>query len=885
MSSLVRFVPILVWCVCDGSAAAEALPPLRVDPALLGGASSRPEAAPPPPRAPMDTEAPQVAPAAPAAVTPIMPETPSAPIQVSPPRTPAPAPKFAPATEPPQPTSPAEPALPTAPAQTEPADAAPTGPAAPAGDGLKPAPEVRQPGAASAAPTPADTEASPPLDLAPATDSTPPTDSETPSPVNIAADQITSPGAGEVVAEGNVELRQLGNTLNADRVTYWEDTDEVEAVGNVRLANETDVITGPQARLRLADSFGYFEQPEYSISRPPRPGQKFVGTGSGQAQRIDFEGEDRYRLKDATYSTCGPGNDDWYAKAGDLDLDFTREVGEARNARLVFLGVPFLYTPWLEFSLNNRRKSGFLPPTVGSSNRTGIEYTQPYYWNIAPNMDATFAPRFMTRRGLQIGAEARYLDYDYRGELHAEYLPNDRVTGDSRSLVSFQHAHDLGAGFNASLNLNKVSDDTYFTDLSTRIATTAQTNLLRQGVLSYTGGGWWSAYANIQRYQTLQDPALPPVAKPYDLLPQVVLDALRPDVGGFALALKGQYTDFSHPTLDNGRRLVAYPQVSWPFQTPSFYVTPKLGMHLSRYRVERRQTTGPDSLSRSVPIFSVDSGVTFERDTTWFGKRAAQTLEPRLYYLLVPERKQDDFPVFDTALADFNFAQIFSENIFSGNDRIGDANQLTAALTSRVIDPATGEEIVRAAIGQRFYFRDQTVTLPGVPARTGRTADYLAALSGRILPNVTVDTALQYNPRDGRTERLVAGASYRPGPTRVLNAGYRYQREVLREVDFSGQWPLYGRWYGVGRYNYSLRERRLVEAIAGLEYNGGCWVLRGVVQRFATATQAANTSFFVQLELNGFSGIGSNPLEVLKRNIPGYGKINQPASDPVFGSQ
>lgn len=686
------------------------------------------------------------------------------------------------------------------------------------------------------------------------------------------------------MAEGNVEVRRLGSTLNADRVIYREDQDEVEAEGNVRLATETDVITGPRAQLRLADSVGFFEQPEYSISRPPRLGQRFVGTGAGQAERIDLQGEDRYRLKDATYSTCGPGNDDWYAKASELDLDFTREVGEARNARVIFQGVPLLYTPWLEFSLNNRRKSGFLPPTIGSSSRTGTEYTQPYYWNIAPSMDATFAPRVMTRRGVQIGAEARYLDFDYRGELRGEYLPNDRVTGDSRSLFSFQHSHNLGAGFSAALNLNKVSDDTYFTDLSSRIATTAQTNLLRQGVLSYNPGSWWNVYANVQRYQTLQDPALPPVAKPYDLLPQVTLSALRPDVRGFAFALAGQYTDFRHPTLDTGKRLIAYPQVSWPLATPAFYVTPKLGFHFTRYAVERRQTTGPENLTRSLPIFSVDSGLVFERETSWFDKSAVQTLEPRLYYLLVPERKQDDFPVFDTAVADFNFAQIFSENIFSGGDRIGDANQLTAAVTSRIIDPATGAEILRGAVGQRFYFRDQTVTLPGVPPRTARTADYLAALSGRLLPQVWFDTAWQYNPREGRTERLVGGARYQPGPLRVVNASYRYQRDVLRDVDLSAQWPLLPRWYGVGRYNYSLRERRLVEAIAGLEYDGGCWVLRGVLQRFATATQEANTSFFLQLELNGFSSIGSNPQEVLRRNIPGYGRINQPAADPVFGA-
>jgi LPS-assembly protein len=842
-----RLIPFLLCCAYGG-AAAQKLPPLEVDPGLLGPAVPR-------------------QPAAPAA---------------QPLRPPAAAP--APAAAPPEAQSvPALPAAGAAPGAA-PRQAAPASPglAAPA---REPVPAVRAPG-----PTPIEAEpessagaVGPPLRLSPKL-SPEVKDGKEARPTFVSADKLTSEGE-RLIAEGDVEMRRIGSSLEADRVTYWQDLDEAEAEGSVRLATESDVITGPKARLRLSDSVGWFEQPAYTIRRGgARPGSVAI-SGSGTADRIDLEGEDRYRLASATFSTCGPEQYDWYAQTSELQLDFTREVAEARNARLVFQGVPILYTPWAEFSLNNRRKSGFLPPTFGTSSLTGTEYTQPWYWNIAPNMDATISPRIMTKRGVQLGTEFRYLDYGYSGTVRGEYLPNDAVFGSSRSLFSLQHAHDFGWGFTGALNLNRVSDDTYFSDLATRVAVTSQTNLVRQATLNYGAGGWWSVAANVLRYQTLQDPALPPVAKPYELLPQVTLQALQPDVMGFAFAATGQYTDFHHPTLDTARRVIAYPQVSWPFERPGYYLTPKVGMHWTHYAIDRRQSSGPESVSRSVPILSLDGGMYFERDAAWFGSNVKHTLEPRVYYLFVPDRDQNAIPLFDTGLSDFNFAQIFSENIFSGGDRIGDANQVTAAITSRLVDVDTGAEILRGAIGQRYYFRDQTVGLPGVVLRTERSADFLAAASGQLLPRLFFDTAWQYNPRDGETERLVAGARWQPGPLRVANVGYRFQRDVLKDIDLSAQWPLWGRWQGVARYNYSLLDKRLIETIVGAEYNAGCWALRGVVQRFATATQETNTAFFVQLELNGFSSIGSNPIDVLKRSIPGYGRNSQPTADPVFAAE
>lgn len=726
-------------------------------------------------------------------------------------------------------------------------------------------------------------------------------------PSFLVADRITGRNDVEMTAEGDVELRRVGSVVGSDRLTYWHLEDEVEAIGNVRLERDQDQMTGPKMRLRMEDSVGYFEEPKYRITRSPLGGggeeqnavespvavsQRQPLTAHGAASRLEFEGENQYRLTNATYSTCGPGEGapDWYAEVADLKLDYDRERGDASDAKVVFKGVPILYSPWLSFSLNNQRKSGLLSPSFGSTSKSGVEYTQPFYWNIAPNMDATISPRLMAKRGTQWNTEFRYLDYNYTGQMRFEYLPDDRIENKRRSGYSIFHTQNFGYGFTGSLNLNGVSDDTYLTDMSTRLAVTSQTNLLREGRLNY-GGSWWSASLMAQRYQTLQDPALPPVVKPYDRLPQFTVTANRPDLpGGLNFAFNGEYVNFSHASLVEGRRTTLYPQLSLPLEWASVQMTPKLGLHSTRYALDRQAAGTPSGMSRSVPIFSFDSSVTFERDFDWFGRGLAQTLEPRVYYLYVPKKDQNLIPVFDTALADFNFAQIFSENRYGGGDRIADANQVTAAVTSRIIDPNTGSELVRGALGQRYYFTTQHVTLPGEIARATRKADILAAVSGQVMPRTWVDTGWQYNPNLHRTERFNLGGRWQPEIGKVLNAGYRYNRNLaagqpdVKQVDFSGQWPLGGGWYGVGRYNYSLQEKRLIESVGGLELEGNCWVARFVVQRIATATQKTNTAFFVQLELNGFSRLGSNPLDLLKRNIPGYGRINQPTADPVFAA-
>ena len=683
------------------------------------------------------------------------------------------------------------------------------------------------------------------------------------------------------MASGNVVLQRDNSTLRADRLVYREALDEVEATGNVSLQRGEDRMSGPRARMRLDEQTGEIDQPVYRFARNTGGGgpQRSV-VGGGKASVLHLEGENQYRAEDATWSTCEAPDPDWYLRAGDLKLDYDRNVGVAKGGTVVFKDVPIFYLPWVEFPLASQRKSGVLTPTVGSSNKTGFDLTVPYYWNIAPNYDATLVPRYMSRRGLQLGGEYRYLTPTMNGATRFEWLPNDSASGqNNRAAGAIVHSQNFGAGWSGGLNLNGVSDTEYFEDLSSRIDQASQTNLVREATLNYAPGSWWSVSALAQSYQTLSG------TEPYRRLPRISLAGNRVVWGQGEFNLSGEFVRFAHSddNLPDGNRTTFYPSMRWPLGNAAISVTPKIGVHATHYALDKTLPGGRDNISRTMPIFSVDSTVAFERDATWRGRKMIQTLEPRLYYVYVPYRRQDDIPNFDSGLYDFNFSQIFSENIFSGGDRIADANQITAAVTSRLIDSDTGEERIRAAVGQRYYFSDQRVTLPGVPVRTGRRADILASLSGRLTRTVTLSTDWQFNPREDSTEEYNFDIRYQPGYAKVVNLGFRYTRDVLRDLDLSAQWPLGGRWFGVARYNRSLREHRVTEALAGIEYDGGCWVFRTVYHRFATTEEDVTQAIFLQLELNDLASVGSSPLDLLRRTVGGYGTINQSVADPVFG--
>ncbi len=750
--------------------------------------------------------------------------------------------------------------------------AEPAGAALPAPQ-LRLAPELVPPGARPGAPdAPPARAAGAPLKLAPlgAGDGA----------IFLRADDIEGAAGKYVQGSGKVELRTRNETVLADWLRYDVDQDEIWGKGNVVLRKGIDWITGPELRFRRETETGFFASPSFYFGE---------NGGRGDAAEIRFVSPEHYEIQDGRYTTCVAPNEDWYIRTEDLEIDKSRMLGTGHNATVHFIGMPIAYSPWIEFPLSNARKSGFLFPTLGSSALRGFETTLPYYLNLAPNYDATLTPRVMTKRGVQLGAEFRYLFDNAQGAIEAADLPNDRVTGTDRYALAWKHFQNLDSvlpGLSASLNLNKVSDDTYFADLADRIAFTSLTTLPREGSIAYANGPWQLRVA-AQAFQTLQDPNAP-VAVPYNRVPQIIGSLQETDWLGLTWAGVGEYAYFRQPTLTTGQRAYIWPTVAFSRQGAAWSVTAKTGAHLRQYDLNEIRPDVPNKLDYAIPITSLDGRLVFERDWNIAGHDFVHTLEPRAFYVYVPYKDQSQAPVFDTALDDFNFEQLFSVNRYIGNDRIADANQLTLALTSRLIDPESGAERLRVAVGERFYFQDQRVVL-NEPPRSAATSDFLLGIEGRLSDAWSLISLWQYNFDASETERLNLGARYTPAPGHALSATYTYDNQYfdpvsrqskLNQFDVAGQWPVNLNWTLLGRWNYSLEDRKTLEGVAGVEYNAGCWVLRLVGQRLTTTTQTTSSSVYLQIELNGLARFGTSPLDLLRRSVPGYQRTNDPALSP-----
>jgi LPS-assembly protein len=736
-----------------------------------------------------------------------------------------------------------------------------------------PAQQVPEPALAPAPrlvpPAPADAPKSPASTL-PSADS---------GAIFLRADRVEGTVEKTVEASGKVELRTRRETVLADWLRYDFAADEIWGKGDVLLRRGQDWVTGPELRFKRGAETGFFASPRFFLGE----------NGSrGSAAEIRFTGPEHYEATDARYTTCVASREDWYLRMGELDVDKSRMIGTGRDATVYFLGSPVMYAPIVEFPLSGERKSGFLTPVLGSTGIRGFEFAQPYYLNLAPNYDATITPRLMTRRGLQFGAQGRYLFETSQGEAGIEYLNHDRVSGTNRYSLAWKHTQSLNAlpGLAAFWNLNKVSDDTYFADLSDRVAVTSQSTLPREGGLVYTNGPW-QLLARAQSFQTLQDPSLPPVTPPYNRLPQLIATLQEVDWKGLTFAGSAEYADFRNASLVTGRRTYVYPTVAWARQGPAWSFTARTGVHLRHYSLDGAPE-GRSNLDYAIPVTSIDAGLVFERDWSAFGQTFVQTLEPRAYYVLVPHRDQSAAPVFDTAVDDYNFAQLFSDNRYLGSDRIGDANQITLALSSRLLDPVTGAERLRISLGERFYFQRQLVTLNEAP-RAASTSDLLLGVEGRLSEVWSVAALMQHNFDAAQTDRFNLGVRYTPVPGKTVNFAYRYSRlqadqvglqSELRQFDISGQWPINENWTLLGRWNYSLVDGKTLEGVAGVEYNAGCWVLRLVGQRLTTTAQTTSTSVYLQIELNGLARFGTSPLELLRRSVPGYQRTNDPLVSP-----
>jgi LPS-assembly protein len=697
-------------------------------------------------------------------------------------------------------------------------------------------------------------------------------------PLQMQAEQMKGRPDRELNLTNDVQVRRGDMQIESDRMHYDIVEDKIDAEGNVEIERAGDHYRGTELHLKMDTGAGYMNSPVYKLIRK---------NAQGKAKRIDFESQDAVTIYDGIFTTCDGPDPDWYLKSSKLSLDNARETGAASNAVLVFKGVPIVGTPHISFPMSEQRASGFLAPTVATSTNGGLEIITPYYLDIAPNRDLTLFPHYIARRGMQLGAEGRYLGESYKGETRGEIINDESRNGEQRYALRSVHQQELESGIILNSNLNFASDNDYPRDfpIGRTLSRTPGSRrlLLRDLQMSYQGEGWNGAI-RASEYQVLQDPNIAAkITQPYARLPQITYSLYGFTDKGFDWSVDSELTRFTHlsSTVPIGDRLVVKPRIGYAWNQPSFFVRSNLTFHSVMYSLEQADSA-MKAPSIVVPTFSVDAGTVLERDASFFGSAAIQTLEPRVFYSFTPYRQQDQnlYPNFDTSEADFNFAQVFRDNRFIGNDRIGDSNQITTALISRFLE-INGQERLKMALAQRFYFSDQRVTLTDTTVVASN--DLLLLSSGRVSDTLRVDANFQYSQSQNEVNRISVGSFWQPKPMHLLNLQYRRDLRYtgantsanFELVDMAAQWPLTNRLYGVGRLNFQLEENKISQALMGLEYKADCWIFRFVGQRIPTAAGSSNTIFYVQLEFNGLSSLGQNPMRALRSNVPGYQPLNQ----------
>jgi LPS-assembly protein len=733
----------------------------------------------------------------------------------------------------------------------------------------------------------------------------------------IGGDQVTARPDMDLVIDGQATVRRPGMAIKADHILYDQTQDIVNAEGHVRLSRDGSMFEGPRLKLQVDSFQGTFEKPTFELYR---------SGGYGDASQVEFIDDKRQIVRDARYTTCRrtPGPEwlpEWFVKAASMTLDTEESTVQAEDVQLRFKGVPLMSSSSVSFAMTDEPKSGFLPSLIAVDSVSGLSMSAPYYLAIAPNRDATITTHLMSKRGASVDSEFRYLEQDYKGQARLIAMPNDNLRQQSRWGLTTQHNGSLDTGLDAvgrvgvGLTLNRVSDDNFWRDFPRSGLALTQRLLPSTGVVSW-GRGNFSMTAQVQRWQTLQiDTAA--ITPPYDRAPQITMRYGRWDANGLDWSVVGDTTrfetDFSRipnvsaatlASLRNGERSYVQAQVSRPWVRPWGFFTPKLQMHATRYQLDNALSTGESAFNRALPTFSMDSGLVFERETNWFGKAILQTLEPRAFYARTPYRDQSLLPVYDSGAADFNLSTIYSENPYVGQDRLVDNNSLTLGVTTRFFDAQSGAERLKLGMAQRIRFDNQQVVLPGQSAISAGLSDMLLGAGVRWSDHWTVDSTVQVNSQTNAITRSTLQSRYNPTPYRVFNVAYRLNQGVSEQVDMGWQWPindLWGgsdretesawsrtrgqglgpdRWYSVGRMNFSLTERRLVDTIIGFEYDAGCWLGRVVLQRLQSTVSTASTQLMFQLEFSGLARVGASPLQSLRNNITNYQFLRDQTEQP-----
>jgi LPS-assembly protein len=670
--------------------------------------------------------------------------------------------------------------------------------------------------------------------------------------------------------QGDVQIRRADQFIGAERLRYDTQAQTYEAEGAVHYQDRGLLVGAERARGELESDRSTLQEVRYQL---------LDARGNGHAEQAVVEGETS-KLSQVSYTTCDPGATGWQLRAARVDLDQAEGIGTARHATLRLGSVPILYLPYASFPIDERRRTGFLFPSIGSSQDSGIDIAAPYYINLAPNYDLTLTPRLMGRRGAMLGAEFRYLSPTQRGELSGTWLPDDDQTGDDRGSIGLQHFGALGSHWNVQANLNHVSDDRYFEDFGDSL-TAASTSLLESTVGVHGRGQYWNASVSAQSWE-ITDPFLPDGFEPFRRLPRLTFGYERPLHDSVVAGVRSEAVAFDHEERAGAQRYDFYPYVAFPFERAAGYVRPEFGFRHTAYQLDRDYDANfaTRSPSRDTPIASLDAGLFFERNASLFGKRMLQTLEPRLYYLRVPYEAQDDLPIFDTQELTFSFEQLFRPNRFTGADRQTDANQATVALTTRLLEEASGRERLSASLGQIRYFSPQRVQLPGQAITDLDGSALVADLDLTLSDQWRVGISQQWDPDQELSDLSALRAQYRWNPRGVLNLAYRFRREqngaladqvALEQVDASFAAPISERWRLIGRWNYSLLDSSTLESVAGFEWESCCVAWRVLGRRYVRNREGEmNNGIYIELELKGLASLGRKSGELLERAILGY---------------
>lgn len=722
-------------------------------------------------------------------------------------------------------------------------------------------------------------------------------------PTDITGDALAGVDGENVQYSGNVTLRRGDQFLGAEKLTYDNQTSTYTAEGSVRYQDSGMRLVAEHLEGDQNTDTHRVDNVRYQLTER---------RGNGGADRVEMKGS-QGSLYGSTYSTCPPSQRWWELRAGRIDIDNDKGEGIARSATLRVGKVPILYVPIFAFPTDNRRRTGLLYPAIGLSGRNGFDWRQPIYFNLAPNYDLTLEPRLMTQRGFLLGTEFRYLTRRGAGTLDVELFPSDDLARDERQqeiddgvieenrreedrgMFRFKGRQNLSSIWQARANLAWISDPRYVEDMSNSLS--GISNYSIQSVAGVYGRGrTWDAGATANYWQ-LGDYTLRDFNLPYNRLPR--LYGRWEDTFGrwFSAGLDGELTRFSHvdsTRRPGGTRIDLKPFVSMPLEGASWFVKPTFAWRYTGYQLEDDLAEAIDSSSpntspsRSQPITSVDAGLFFDRQTTLRGDSYLHTLEPRLYYLNSPYRNQDDLPLFDTQPLTFSYGQLFRDNRYTGADRQADANQLTLALTTRLINDSDGREKLSASIGQIRYFDDSRVALPReIPIEQGKSA-WIADTNYAINDRWTIGATYQYNPTFRNEDLASIRTRYLIGDDGIVNLSYRYRRDaatredLLKQVDFSFLYPISPSWSIVGRYYYSLLDRPdpnpaldaepgLLEGIIGVQWDSCCLAARLVARRYVrNRLGEMNDAIQLEIELKGLGSAGPETASRLRRAILGY---------------